>query len=144
MALWDLGKGAWRMWSSKMSERLLTLRGVERLAFIYCHGTDAEGASQIANTNTILRSFVKQLSDAGNAQKLMTAVINASHETHHKADLAEKQSFNLIVALVNESTSTTLVIDGLDECALKVQRTVRAKIKEFVGNRNRSGQSRFF
>lgn len=104
----------------------------ERLAFFYCDGTDAEGASQIANTNNILRSFVKQLSDADNAQKLMTAVINSYHENHHKADLTEKQSFDLIVALVNESTSTTLVIDGLDECALKVQRTLTARIKELL------------
>jgi ankyrin repeat protein len=102
------------------------------LVFFYCDGSDAEGAGQLTKTGNILRSFVKQFSNPGKAQRVMNAVVKSYNDNHHSADLTEQQSLDLILNMVCDSVSTIFIIDGLDECPSNVQRGLVSFITEVL------------
>ena len=104
----------------------------EKIAFFYCDGTTQARASQISNVSSILRCLLKQLSDFRSEKRLSNLVVKAYDESSLKGDLTEQESLSLILHMVTVYPSTTLVVDGLDECPTEVQRKLVSNINEIL------------
>ena len=104
----------------------------QQLAFFYCDGTDKQTASEITDATIILRSLVKQLSSTSRTEELKTSIVRMYDELQGRADLNQNQSVQLLLDLIKDSTDTTFVIDGLDECPLPVQRNLMKSLKEIL------------
>ena len=140
-----MGSGKSCLTHAVIEDLKLTLQpaNAELLAYFYCDGTSTDGRSQIESATTILRSLLKQLSHPGNGELLRTVVVEAYEENSHKADLTEDQSLDLIMSVMQKSHSTTLVIDGLDECPPQVQIDLIKNLKKIIGVRTTSGVKLF-
>jgi hypothetical protein len=84
------------------------IRKGDRYVFVYCDGTDSKST---CNTGNILRSFVKQLANSGNGRRLMRGIVETYNVMHHRADMNEQQSLDLIIS-ERRSISSPRWVDG--------------------------------
>ena len=102
-------------------ERLTSASAAMRLAYFYCNGSSEQGRKDIESADKILRCLLQQLSRVGIDGKLMNSILKVYTDTHLEGHLSENQCADLLSDLINQSETTAIVIDGLDECSLEVQ-----------------------
>ncbi len=104
------------------------------LAFFYCNRNDAE--RERANPEGILRSIVRQLSRPGPNARVSEFVATKyiERERNHFADgpLRLDECVDLIVKLTNQYTSTTIIIDALDECDVTMRHGLLAGLSNIM------------
>ena len=88
------------------------------LAFFYCNRNDAE--PERAKPEGILRSIVRQLSISG-LHARFSKVVAEKYKERKCNDFADgplrlDECVDLIIKLTQQYTSTTIIIDALDEC----------------------------
>ncbi|KAN0098289.1 hypothetical protein V8E51_013952 [Hyaloscypha variabilis] len=81
-------------------------------AYFYCDGSGVDG---------ILRCLLKQLVQTLEGT-LMNEAVEAYNEKLSKGRLSEEDCVQMILALACDSKSTTIIIDGMDECESSVQK----------------------
>jgi hypothetical protein len=69
---------------------------------------------------SILRNFVKQLASNGTTARLQNTILELYNQQHYKYGLSKQQCIDLIRFFFNDSSTTTVIIDGLDECTVDV------------------------
>lgn len=119
----------------------------ELLAFFYCDSTDFEGKSDMSSVENILRILLKQLADSDGGEVLDARLIELYRRQKPKGRLTAEQCIYWISQLAS-SMGLTIVIDGLDESSVDVQRKLIDHIKSlssqtdlpvklYVASRNR-------
>ena len=111
---------------------LTSTSAVMRFAYFYCDGSSEQGRKDIESADKILRCLLQQLSRVGNDGKLMNSIIKVYTDIHLEGHLSENQCSDLLQDLINQSETTTIVIDGLDECSLEVQNSFMCSIAEIL------------
>lgn len=104
------------------------------LAFFYCNRNEAE--RERANPEDILRSIVRQLSISGPHARLSKFVAEkyTERECKHFADgpLRLDECVDLIIKLTEQYTSTTIIIDALDECDVTTRHSLLAALSNIM------------
>ena len=104
------------------------------LAFFYCNRNDAE--PERANPEDILRSIVRQLSISGPHARFSKVVAEKYKERKckHFADgpLRLDECVDLIIKLTQQYTSTTIIIDALDECDVYTRHNILTALSSIM------------
>ena len=121
-------------------------------AYFYCTRNVAE--PKRADPEHILRCIAKQLSYCSTSQSLLLPACTIYNQRARFGDLASpltlKECTNLIITLTEHRSSTTIIIDALDECntdkvhkildALnRIVRNSQGLVKVFVSSRDDQG-----
>ena len=112
----------------------------QQLAYFYTDGSEASRDTSLATT--ILRCLLEQLADLGSKTKLTKAVVNAHTENVTRGRLTEAESITPIQQFLNESSTTFIVLDGLDECNEKLFSNLMDSMTQLY--ENSEGRVRFF
>lgn len=103
-------------------------------AFFYCNRNNVE--RERANPEGILRSIVRQLSMSGPHAQLskLVAAKYTERECNYFADgpLRLDECVDLIIKLTEEYTSTTIIIDALDECDVSTRQSLLAALSSII------------
>lgn len=89
------------------------------LAYMYCDRTTLTTQQDISSAERVLRCLVKQLAQPQKGHWLMNDIIEIHDRLITKAELTAEDCVDLIQRLADQSTVTTIIIDGLDECPLQ-------------------------
>ena len=110
------------------------LNGRQGLAFFYCNRNDAE--RERANPEGILRSIVRQLSMSGSHAQpsRFVAAKYTERQCKHFVDgpLRLDECVDLIIKLTGQYTSTTIIIDALDECDVTTRHSLLAALSSIM------------
>ena len=117
-----------------VEEQRAALDKCQALAFFYCNRNDAE--RERANPEGILRSIVRQLSMPGPDARLpdFVAAKYTERRRKHFADgpLRLDECVDLINELTKQYTSTTIIIDALDECDITTRHSLLAGLSSIM------------
>ena len=117
-----------------VEEQRAALDKLQALAFFYCNRNDAE--RERANPEGILRSIVRQLSIPGPDARLpnFVAAKYTERQRNHFADgpLRLDECVDLIINLTEQYTSTTIIIDALDECEITTRHSLLAGLSSIM------------
>ena len=117
-----------------IEEQRAALDKHQGLAFFYCNRNDAE--RERSNPEDILRSIVRQLSMSGPQARLseFVAAKYTERQCKHFADgpLRLDECVNLINKLTEQYTSTTIIIDALDECDVTTRHDLLAALSSIT------------
>lgn len=103
----------------------------ELFAYFYCDGTDSKGSEEIASSASILRALLKQISHSRERDESVKSILEDMHEQKkHKADLSEEHAFHIIETLMKKFTIMVILLDGLDECPIDVQRNLLRRFRQ--------------
>ena len=104
------------------------------LAFFYCNRNEAE--RERAKPEGVLRSIVRQLSISGPHARLSKFVAEkyTERERKHFVDgpLRLDECVDLIINLTEQYTSTTIIIDALDECDVTTRHSLLAALSSIM------------
>ena len=117
-----------------IEEQRAALDERQGLAFFYCNRNDAE--PERANPEGILRSIVRQLSIFGPHARFskVLAAKYTERECKHFADgpLRLDECVYLIIKLTEQYTSTTIIIDALDECDVSTRHSLLTALSSIM------------
>lgn len=117
-----------------VEEQRAALNERQGLAFFYCNRNDAE--RERASPEGILRSVVRQLSMSGPHARLskFVAAKYTERECKHFTDgpLRLDECVDLIIKLTEQYTSTTIILDALDECDVTTRHSLLAALSSIT------------
>ena len=117
-----------------IEKELAALDERQGLAFFYCNRNDVE--RERAKPEGILRSIVRQLSLSGPHARFskVVAAKYTERERKHFADgpLRLDECVDLIIKLTGQYTSTTIIIDALDECDVSTRHSLLAALSSIM------------
>jgi ankyrin repeat domain-containing protein 50 len=113
------GAGKTKLSTTVVDDRLRFVKenkSNEAVAYFYCDRNRRDRQNPL----NVLRSFVRQLSISRDGERLVSFVYDA-YLRHRRDGFAEddiryEESTSLLLRLLESSSQTTLVLDGLDEC----------------------------
>ena len=101
----------------------------DRIAYFYCDKANNE--VELDSVLMILRALLRQLSTL-EGYPLMRLIVEKFESIHEQRHISEEECKDLIVALCDVYPTTTLVLDGLDECNLEVRVSLIESVQEIM------------